>query len=780
MSTSAEQERDARLFLETLYGGRPDGLIAITIAPAWDKPHCVKTPADAPHYVVGKRDVYYRLGLVRHPPKKRGTEADTIGIPGVWAEFDVNGGPKNNGDTVKDGAPSIEAAIELAHSVLQPTAMVRSGYGLHAYWCFEQPWALAGDDDRAAAKRLVQGWQARLRQEAKKAGIARLDSTHDLARVFRVPGSFNGKADAPAPVVLLDDGGPRYTIEQIADETIAIIDDPPPASARGSRSAPGRSPEKLLEDYPELASIARREGKAPGDGTGHAWDWVLASEARKIVEPPVTEAEAIALLAHARGLHDDPGGKGERVEDYLRPTVLKAFAKADKDNKPRATDVGNAARFAAQHHDKARYVAGIGWHVWNGKCWKPDRAGGVERLARRTARSILAEAAAADSDEERKTLAGWALRSESEPRLRAMLSLAESERALVVLPEALDADPWAFNVLNGTLDLRTAELRAHDRSDLITKLAPVEYDPEAHSEEWEGFLATTCEDNQDLIGFLRRASGYSATGSTREEKLFFPHGPGGTGKSTFIDAVRTALGPYAETADFETFLRKRGDGGVRNDIAGLAGARLVASVEVEDGKRLAEGLISWLTGGDTVKARFLYHELFEFRPQFKLWMAANRRPKVDAANTAMWRRILQIPFVHVIPEAERDETLKERFKTDPEIRKAVLAWIVHGCLEWQRDGLQIPEVVGNYTEEYRVENDPLREWLADECELGPEHWTSTKDLRGSYAQWCEANGTKPVDLTAPLKSHDCVAERRNPGRQRGWSGIRLGVGRVDR
>jgi hypothetical protein len=189
------------------------------------------------------------------------------------------------------------------------------------------------------------------------------------------------------------------------------------------------------------------------------------------------------------------------------------------------------------------------------------------------------------------------------------------------------------------------------------------------------------------------------------------------------------LGEYAATADFESFLQRRGDGGIRNDIARLAGGRMVVSVEVEDGKRLAEGLIKQLTGGDKIAARFLHREYFEFEPQFTLWLVANARPRAHADDDALWRRILQIPFTEVIPAAERDPELKRALRTNPAEQIAILAWLVHGCLEWQEHGLAVPERVRNYTEEYRQENDPLAEWIADECQLGAEHWTAARDLR---------------------------------------------------
>jgi putative DNA primase/helicase len=179
-----------------------------------------------------------------------------------------------------------------------------------------------------------------------------------------------------------------------------------------------------------------------------------------------------------------------------------------------------------------------------------------------------------------------------------------------------------------------------------------------------------------------------------------------------------------------------------------------------------------LTGGDTIAARFLYRETFEYQPSFKLWLAANTRPRVSADDSAMWRRILQVPFVQVIPEAERDERVKIALRSDPAVQSAILAWGVQGCLAWQRDGLNVPQSVIDYTAEYRAENDPIRDWLTDSCQLDPEAWTLSADLRSNYESWCETNGEKPMhpnSFAAALKSKGCTVTRRYAGR--GWQGI---------
>ena len=438
------------------------------------------------------------------------------------------------------------------------------------------------------------------------------------------------------------------------------------------------------------------------------------------------------------------------------------------------TDLGNAEQLVADHGHDLRFAPGIGWFAWDGRRWKLDADGEPIRRAKKTVRAMYARAAEVDDSSDRKKLIAWATTSESEARLRAAVKLAETEREIIVSPDELDADPWLFNAANGTIDLRTGELREHRRDDLLTKITTVVFDADARSDLWHGFLEKITASDQELVSFLQRAVGYSLTGHTSEEVLFFAHGPTATGKSSKLEAIRAVLGDYAATADFETFLKRHGDAGIRNDVARLSGARLVVSVEVDDGKQLAEGLLKLLTGGDTVAARFLYRETFEFTPVFKLWLAANDRPKVNADDAAMWRRILQLPFVNVIPEAERDERIKIALRTDPGVQSAILAWAVRGCLEWRHRGLDVPDCVRDYTAEYRAEMDPLRDWLEDTCTVDPSAWESTRRLRESYEAWCDTNGERAVNpkkFGSLLETKGHASEKR--GGDRGRRGIRV-------
>jgi putative DNA primase/helicase len=404
------------------------------------------------------------------------------------------------------------------------------------------------------------------------------------------------------------------------------------------------------------------------------------------------------------------------------------------------TDTGNAERLADRHGAKLRYCYPWGkWLVYDGVRWRVDDRGVVVRLAKETARSIFEEAKETPSDAAANQLGKWAISSLSESKLRAMISLAQSEPGIPVLPEELDASPSLLNVLNGTIDLRTGKLREHRRGDLITRVAPVEYEPGATAPTWEAFLEEVLP-GKELRAFVQRAVGYSATGDTSEQCMFINHGGGANGKSTFQEALSAALGEYAMRTPTEMLLAKRSDG-VPNDVARLKGARFVSASETEEGRRLAESRIKDLTGQDTITARFMKAEWFDFVPTHKLWISTNHKPEVRGTDAAIWRRIRLVPWTVSIAPAEQDKKLPEKLRSE---LPGILAWVVRGCLEWRRKGLQAPEEVRQATGDYRSEMDVLATFLEECCILRSDAMAFAKNLYIAYKEWCEANG-EPIE-----------------------------------
>ncbi len=454
-------------------------------------------------------------------------------------------------------------------------------------------------------------------------------------------------------------------------------------------------------------------------------------------------------------------------------SIAKSVGRYAPGSLPR-TDTGNAERLVGRHGHDLAHVHGVGWLVWAGARWRRDETGEVERRAKESVRSIHEEAAQVADHERRKAFSKWAVASESVGRIRAMIALAKSEPGIPLKADQLDPDPWLLNVRNGTLDLRTGDLRPHDRGDLITKLAPVEHDPDAKAPVWEKFLGQILP-NAAVRRFLQRYAGYSLTGDVSEQILLFLYGSGANGKSTLLNTLLEVMGDYAQQAAPELLTIKRG--AHPTELADLQGARFVASVEVEEGKRMAESLVKQMTGGDRIKARYMRHDFFEFEPTHKIWLAANHQPVVRGTDHAIWRRIKLVPFEVTIPEPERDPKLPERLRAE---LPGVLAWAVRGCLEWQREGLGEPEEVRAATDAYREDMDPLREFFEEGCVFREDAWTASSDIRSAYQGWARETGERPLEwqiVAGRLKERGCHEKRRHRGR--GWQGVQLNMPEID-
>lgn len=439
------------------------------------------------------------------------------------------------------------------------------------------------------------------------------------------------------------------------------------------------------------------------------------------------------------------------------------------------TDLGNAKRFVFQHGANIRYCYQAGnWIYWDGNRWRFDDSGEMLRLAKKTAESIYEDIYNPKSSD-RSSIIEWAETSQSGARIREMIKLAESEYGMQITLEELDSNQWLLNCQNGVIDLKTGELLPHEKQYFMTRIAPIDYLYESKSEVFENFLETVIPDTK-IRKFVQRAMGYSLSGDVGEEKLFFAFGVPASGKSTLLNAVCKVLGDYAAITEFESFISKpNGNSGPRNDLARLVGKRFVMGSEIENGKKMDTGLVKQLTGGDSITARFLHKEFFEFKPVFKLWLASNYQPKIDADDLGMWRRVVQIPFMNQIPEEKRDPKVKQELGNLQKTGPAILAWMVEGCLEWQKKGLGIPEEVVKSTKEYRESMDPLKDFIEDCCLINPLAKVENSELWVQYEEWCEANGERGKlgrkTFKNKLELRGFIQERTSTSRY--WKGLKL-------
>ena len=494
-------------------------------------------------------------------------------------------------------------------------------------------------------------------------------------------------------------------------------------------------------------------------------------EWRSRVQSVAATAEKVANSDPVTGIARLTELVGEEVVRRLQQWLRLSTMTIQPEPTRALTDLGNAQRFVKQHGQEVRYChTQRKWFFWDGTRWRIDENGEVERKAKQTVRGMYEEASQVTDDEERGKVAKWARSSESRSRIAAMIDLAKSELGIPVSPAELDSNPWLLNCANGTIDLRTGELMPYRKDDLCTKIIPVIYDADSTCPLFKKLLRKILKENRDLINFLQRTIGYSLTGSTLEQVLFILWGSGANGKSTFLEIIRALLGDYGRTADSALLMRHNNDG-VRNDVARLAGARFVSTSETEAGRHLSEVLVKQLTGGDTVAARFLYSEFFEFSAQFKVFLSTNHKPQIRGTDNAIWRRIRLVPFEVTIPEEEQDKELPTKLRAE---LPGILAWAVRGCLRWQKYGLGQPEKVSTATEAYRQEMDVFGAFLKDRCVISKNAQVPTGQLYSEYKKWCEETGERPL---SQQKLGGALADRNfqpfRKSRLRGWVGLEL-------
>ncbi len=389
------------------------------------------------------------------------------------------------------------------------------------------------------------------------------------------------------------------------------------------------------------------------------------------------------------------------------------------------TEDALALSFTRRYHKDWRYVAAWGkWMVWDGQRWRTEDTLAATDLIRHVCRQ------AATRTSNPKVAAKLA----SSSTVGGVERLARVDRRHAATTDEWDADPWLLNTPGGVVDLKTGRNRPHDRADRMTRITTAT--PRGACPTWRKFLDEVTGGDKALQDYLQRMAGYALTGSTREHALFFLYGTGANGKSVFLNTLASILGNYATNAPMDTFMETRSDRHP-TDMAGLRGARLVSSIETEQGRRWAESKVKSLTGGDKISARFMRQDFFEFFPQFKLFVAGNHKPAIRNIDEAMKRRLHLIPFTVTIPPEQRDKHLQQKLLAE---RDGILAWAVEGCLAWQRDGLNPPDSVVSATDEYFEAEDALGRWLEENCVLQVNAKSLTAELFNDWKQWCDAAG----------------------------------------
>jgi putative DNA primase/helicase len=502
-----------------------------------------------------------------------------------------------------------------------------------------------------------------------------------------------------------------------------------------------------------------------------------------------SKAEAVASLrqAYSRPAREPwPKGTDQGASPEASPNLPPQTAGAEPDLlSQQHNDHGNSERLIALHGRNLRYNHTIKrWLIWDERRWQIDEVRKAYKLAKGATLLFLKQAIEhGDEDGER-----FARQSLNHQKVSAMLASAECEKPIT--PPDLDRDPFLLNCSNGTLNLKTGELRAHRREDHITKLVNINYRPEAECSLFLLFLHRIMGDSPDasqadgdraerIVNYLQKVFGYSLTGDVSEKVIFCFFGNGNNGKTTLLEAIRFLLWDYSAQLQIDTLMshRQRESNASLSDLADLRGARFVTTSEAEQGGRLAEGKLKYLSAGmGEVKTCRKYENPITFQAEHKLFIDANHKPIVRGTDEAIWNRLKLIPFNVTIPPEEVDKSLLEKLKTEAE---GILAWMVEGCRRWLAEGLGDPPEVKEASAGWRSEMSLLRDFLEDRCDLRPDGFCTVKELREAYSSWAAENGQRNQEwhnsFDDELIAKGCSKERpRIAGKQaRGWKGIQL-------
>ena len=781
-------------FLEQLYGDVESGWLTL-----WTK-HDKKTAwlNVTNHDLIADTaqgadvDIYFGVGISsRRKAAGRLAVEDITLIPGVWMDIDVAGQDHKQSNLPAD----LQTAIEFMNGLpIEPTILVDSGHGLHAYWLFREPWQLDTPEELTAAKILLKNWQVFIRSQAAARGW-KFDSTHDLSRVLRLPGTVNYKSD-PVPVLVISNNNCRYnqddfeyyvtdttTVNQnIFTTTAATSPVKRDKFARNKSDGPAadvlnnckymqvcRDHAAELSEPQWVAMVSNIARCSDGPEVVHELSSAYAGYTRKETDEKIYHAlnnmspQSCMYIRETLGFPNCPAdgcgvkspvgwalATAKKVKEEVQIpddffNVDTAATGIDK-----FTDLGNGDRFARMFKNELKYCKQMGkWLIWDGTRWKIDNVDKIMGYAKKCIRSMYGDAGKIDDPVMRKAFLKHAFSSEALKSIKAMITVAQSEMSVSL--HELDEDQWILNCLNGVIDLKTGELMDHDPSRNTTKQAEAEYLYNAKCPIFENFISSIFDGNQNIVKFMQRFLGYCLTGDTREQQFIIAFGDGRNGKGTLLNLMLDLLGDYAQTTPTETLYRKKNEG-ISNDIARLMGARFVLASEAEEGKRFDEPLIKKMTGQDRMAARYLYQETFEFMPAFKLCLMTNYKPIAREDDVALWARIQLVPFTMKFEGTKKDDKLKDKLRTQQEMA-GILAWLVRGCLEWQRLGLVPPQEVIQATAEYRSESDKFQNWIDECCIVEVGAIAASAELYKSFSIWSQANGEKYVVNSNTFSKH---------------------------
>jgi putative DNA primase/helicase len=728
---------------------------------------------------------YLTIAAMKELARGRGKAGDVVALPCLWHDLDTREGTHAETELPATTGEALEFLAQ--DSPVPPSIVLSSGGGLYAFWLFDEPWVLTTDGDRRGARALSRTWQQSIINERASARGWTLDDTSDLTRCLRAEGTLNGKYEPPRLVSAIDSraassGVRRYSVAELqriagvsgrSRVSPATNHDPCGGSARDLTAAMRAAeflggPAKIAREGDQTSAVVLTN--CPACGGLEAGGGIVTGTAHLTPIRLALRCKRNSCLARGDGLSLEQWTV-RFLDDCQRAELSRLVAVARSSGTKLYTDAANADAFIADHGEDVRFCSTLGgWLLWDGRRWSSDADPEIVKRGKATARRLAAEV---------EKPCGASLRAQSQSGIQSMLELAKAE--LHVSSHAFNRDRMLLNVANGTLDLRTGDLRRHNPEDRITAGLSVAFDANARCDDLDRFLNRSLGGARSTLEFLERWLGYCLTGETSEQKLLMALGPGSTGKSTLIEMFAALLGDYAKAIPYDALLRQdRRCAGPRPELARLVGCRLATASEVSEGAVFDAATLKSLTGGDRIAVRDMYSRTFDLDVTFKIMLAANCAPRIERAGTAERRRILVLPLQCAISEEEENTSLPQRLR-QPDALAALLAMAVRGCAAWLGDGLRSCEAVEQATTSYwsgadasHQEAGVLDRFLTACCELVPSERVSSESLRRALHAFTSRESQPMLSdrrIAAFLREHGCQPFR--TPRVRGWSGLRL-------
>ena len=530
-----------------------------------------------------------------------------------------------------------------------------------------------------------------------------------------------------------------YSRYLMSHNVVILPDNDPVNPETGRRTGYEHARDVIVSTQPMAKSIRILE--LPGlPPKGDIVDWAKQGgtlpELLKLLEAPINTTELSTMVVE----------KTESIVAQIQDMDPLDLRLADS-----RTDAGNARRLIRDHGQDLKYCHPWGkWLIWEGRRWKIDDTGEAQRRAISVSDKLWVDLHAAAKDIDETSFAKiqvHAKYSSSVYGIEKMLECAASLLGSQILPKQLDSDPWLLNAQNGTIDLRTGVMREHERSDLITKIAPTAFDPDARCDAWDKFFRDIFP-SEEVAGYVRRLCGYWSTGVIREQILPVLFGTGSNGKTTFLNGIMKTLGPdYTMKAPAGFLMAKHGQSNIPTDKADLFGQRFVVCSETDEGKKMDESLVKELTGDEDLRVRRMREDFWQFTPTHKIALITNHKPVIRGTDHGIWRRIRLIPFSRQFWNPDKGESGPEELRQDSSLKdrldmehSGILTWIVRACIEWATIGESAPAEIDAASSEYKSSQDLLGSFLEEVCEVCAYGTAQASQLYNSYKKWTDENG----------------------------------------